>query len=406
MKKNNNNFDDDENFDDFDFDNQGYDSEYLEEDVNLDENFDDEDWGSETGTQKEKSKPTKVKKSSNFNTIVIAGAFVVGILVLVFNVMSKSEEQAKSVGDVFRSSMSVADVMDGGLSSAQISETDGAVNPKPNLPEEGQASGFFNDTQSLEDLDSKVEDSPPMPSPISSVADNNTIMESVVTPLPVQEEMDVSANDFSAATLSAEDVLKNAMSKREQKIDLTNDLSDENVPEVPSSLNANTSQAKSNDAVGQETSKEIDKKLELILQRMESLEKDLSSMKIENKTIQENLNNRISNLQNIVEDRKNDVVNVPVQKQPEPPVKTEKKIAPKEPVKATPSPAPVKKVNKPIVWELRAAQPGRAWVSKQGERDMQSVEVGQTLPNIGQIRAITYQNGLWTVMGTNGTISQ
>jgi len=320
--------------------------------------------------------------------------------------MSKSGEQAKSVGDVFRSSMSVADVMDGGLSSAQISETDETINPKPNLPEEGQVSGFFNDTQSLEDLDSKVEDSPPMPSPISSVADNNTIMESVVTPLPVQEEMDVSANDFSAATLSAEDVLKNAMSKREQKIDLTNDLSDENVPEVPSSLNANAFQAKSNDAVGQETSKEIDKKLELILQRMESLEKDLSSMKIENKIIQENLNNRISNLQNIVEDRKNNVVNVPIQKQPEPPIKTAKKIAPKEPSRAKPSPAPTKKVIKPIVWELRAAQPGRAWVSKQGERDMQSVEVGQTLPNIGQIRAITYQNGLWTVVGTNGTISQ
>jgi len=43
MKKNNNNLDDGENFDDFDFDNQGYDSEYVEDNINLDENFDDED---------------------------------------------------------------------------------------------------------------------------------------------------------------------------------------------------------------------------------------------------------------------------------------------------------------------------------------------------------------------------
>lgn len=57
-------------------------------------------------------------------------------------------------------------------------------------------------------------------------------------------------------------------------------------------------------------------------------------------------------------------------------------------------------------WELRAAQPGRAWVSKPGTRDMQAVAVGDTLPGIGRINAITYMNGRWTVSGAQGSIQQ
>jgi len=57
-------------------------------------------------------------------------------------------------------------------------------------------------------------------------------------------------------------------------------------------------------------------------------------------------------------------------------------------------------------WELRAAQPGKAWVSKRGQRDIQSVELGQTLPGIGKVTEITNINGLWTVVGTTGSIKQ
>ena len=90
-----------------------------------------------------------------------------------------------------------------------------------------------------------------------------------------------------------------------------------------------------------------------------------------------------------------------------------------EPVKAKPAvkkaakPKPAKvSAKKPAAtassgrWELRAAQPGRAWVSRPGERDMQSVEVGQSLTGIGRVTAILYQNGRWTVQGTSGQINQ
>ena len=79
------------------------------------------------------------------------------------------------------------------------------------------------------------------------------------------------------------------------------------------------------------------------------------------------------------------------------------------PVAAAPKPAqpaPVAKTASTGRWELRAAQPGRAWVSKPGERDMQAVSVGESLPGIGRISAITYTNGRWTVTGTQGSIQQ
>ncbi len=57
-------------------------------------------------------------------------------------------------------------------------------------------------------------------------------------------------------------------------------------------------------------------------------------------------------------------------------------------------------------WVLRAAQPGRAWVSKPGDREMKALQVGDNLPGIGRIQDITFDGRKWTVVGTNGRINQ
>lgn len=72
--------------------------------------------------------------------------------------------------------------------------------------------------------------------------------------------------------------------------------------------------------------------------------------------------------------------------------------------KARPAQAPPKKTAGR--WELRAAQPGRAWISRAGQRDMQSVQIGQDVSGLGRITAISYQNGRWSVVGTSGRIDQ
>lgn len=72
---------------------------------------------------------------------------------------------------------------------------------------------------------------------------------------------------------------------------------------------------------------------------------------------------------------------------------------------STPKKAPVAE-SRSARWELRAAQPGRAWVSKPGARDMQSVTIGETLQGIGRVTSISYINGRWTVQGTQGQVVQ
>src|SRR5690606_30310327 len=86
----------------------------------------------------------------------------------------------------------------------------------------------------------------------------------------------------------------------------------------------------------------------------------------------------------------------PAPKQPAP--KKEVAVAP---VKKQPAPAPAaapKTASPPsVTWELRAAQPGRAWGSRQGQKEMQSVEPGVSLSGIGQITRIDYSGGRWVV---------
>lgn len=57
-------------------------------------------------------------------------------------------------------------------------------------------------------------------------------------------------------------------------------------------------------------------------------------------------------------------------------------------------------------WILRSAQNGRAVVSDRSTGDLRSVEVGDTLRGIGQIKSIATVNGRWVVQGSQGTVKQ
>jgi hypothetical protein len=72
-----------------------------------------------------------------------------------------------------------------------------------------------------------------------------------------------------------------------------------------------------------------------------------------------------------------------------------------------PKPSPAATPRKTdIQWVLKGAQPGRAMVSQPGENEMRTVVVGDTLPGIGRITGISYQDGRWLVQGTQGRITQ
>ncbi len=68
--------------------------------------------------------------------------------------------------------------------------------------------------------------------------------------------------------------------------------------------------------------------------------------------------------------------------------------------------AVAKPVPSSVVWELRAAQPGKAWVSKSGQSAMRALTVGETLEGVGRIVDISFVNNRWFVQGTKGKIKQ
>ena len=58
-------------------------------------------------------------------------------------------------------------------------------------------------------------------------------------------------------------------------------------------------------------------------------------------------------------------------------------------------------------WVLRAASPGKAWVSEKGSNELRVVKAGETLEGIGKVNAIVKDSsGRWVVDGVGGRISQ
>lgn len=173
-------------------------------------------------------------------------------------------------------------------------------------------------------------------------------------------------------------------------------------------------------------------KLDTLLKRMDQIENDLDTVRDAKGTDTKALEKTVASLKSdlaaikdrpapaIRESSPDDVAEVeeapkPVavkKKTSKPVVAEDEAYSPSAPAstvpvaKPTPAPAPAKAQTSSGRWELRAAQPGRAWVSKPGERDMQAVAVGENLAGIGRITGITYQNGRWTVSGTQGSIQQ
>lgn len=101
-----------------------------------------------------------------------------------------------------------------------------------------------------------------------------------------------------------------------------------------------------------------------------------------------------------------------IKNKPEPITDSPANDPPKVVAKKPSSPAPASKptpASQPEIqpkWELRAAQPGRAYIGITGSKNTQVIETGDTLQGIGRIESIALENGIWVVKGSNGTIKQ
>ena len=70
------------------------------------------------------------------------------------------------------------------------------------------------------------------------------------------------------------------------------------------------------------------------------------------------------------------------------------------------APKNAKQITKKFAWTIRAAQYGKAVVYDKINKEMKSIEVNDTLPNIGRIKSIQLKNGRWIITGTKGNILQ
>ncbi len=434
---------DDEDFSDVDFDDPSMDDaadfdDLPEEDASLDEEFDDgEDWGDPATENKkppEKKKPSGDKKGGlSFNTMVIIGAVFLGGGIMVFNVMKESaKQQANPNQGGFQSTVDLNSVTGAdAFDSSQVATAPQESTPQVETPAPAPASqdqqGFLDNPEAMA--------TPPQPTPIAP-SENETVTampteEAPKVPDQAQAEQVAELPSDSAQTgdqpaSSAEDILKKAMENREQKLQENAAVEEKSAAPAEPMAAEKTAEALptpvaepvaqepvpvSAPAVDDSALKRIEEKLTSLNDRMTQIESNVGSIKDTKETDYVEIQQAVADLKEDMQALKDRpaasapkaAVRDPAEEKPatvsKPKATTTKKSKPA--AKSAPVSA---KTN--TVWELRAAQPGRAWVSKPGASDMQSVVVGQSLPGIGQITAITYQNGRWTVYGTGGQIQQ
>lgn len=71
------------------------------------------------------------------------------------------------------------------------------------------------------------------------------------------------------------------------------------------------------------------------------------------------------------------------------------------------APAPAASGATGVNWQLRSAQPGRAWIAQPGTQEMRNVAVGDEVQGLGRILSIAQgADGRWTVRGSMGSVSQ
>lgn len=419
----------------------------LEEDV-TDAEFDDEweesDEGEFIGAGAQKEKRDGFNMS--FNAMVITGAIVLGLIVLVFQVVTKKPIASL---DTFISALSLEGSSDGvvfGDGNKENATPEKQDTASSNTAETEEKTGFLYDPDILDSMEMELEDTPPMPSTISSeekteeefdapVIENTVELPEFSDPAPMAAnqiprspeenttKLEEALSDLEipkevvkepVVNVKAEDFLKEKIEARKeeketQREEITQEVAEmekpESVPEAKTSVELKNvqeekpvieSSPQTND-VSVAVSGDILKKLDIIVSRLDDVESQINQIK-------QSGNSQIKDMSDTISSLKTELG--AIKSAPAPKVAAAKtpSVAKKKSVKKA---VPKKRVSKPKVsWELRAAQPGKAWVSQKGQDNMQPVVVGDTLSGVGRITSISYSGGRWVVQGTSGRIRQ
>ncbi len=420
----------DDPFSEEDFDEQGAEPDALSEedyedewDDNVDE-FGDEEEG-EFAVQDKKKFPISA------NAMIMAGGALVAVAALVFTVMSSSEK-ATTVRVEDPPARGVP--MQGKHSMVYGKSERGDEQPK----EEEENVGLFGNSTELSDIQGRapartqaptvIEDAPQMPSAFNNPVNNAPVEQrqgvenqalqeqdarpeggQPLLPLPDQEEVSRQAvnsgSDTGLASILPQEMGQASTEEaaaRPPENQGRSGAAPSSAPSRESSKHTQTQQDTSAPQLQAGMNAEISSRLSEILNRLDTLEEKVTETSRNAAT-----ENEMRSLQKTVSALEKKVDRLGNSPRSSASGAAARGAANTERSKPVAAPAPREVVRKPAPkWELRAAQPGRAWIALSGSSEMRQVDVGDSVEGLGRITEISYKNGIWVINGTQGKVSQ
>lgn len=398
----------------------------FEDDIEDDLGWDDEDdEGASSGAALGEQKKSPLSNLNlSFNTIVIGAAVIVGVFVLGFQVMTKKPPQ---VAERFISSLNMNGASDGPIFGDK--EEEEVVEAQEEKTDSSKENAFLFNADSLDGMESNALE-------IEEVGPQNQeqIKQTTLTPLPesteetkVPRSPDVSGGGSSVTvsrTAPKAEVTLEKPEKNNNDLDILSFVEDDMPVEEPimkpsegkeeaeaivleefttkKETKVEEKTAVINDVMPQsedttvQDSPDVQNAISALSDRLDDIEGQLAQ-------VRDGGNAQIQDISESLQTLKKDMNAKPKATVTRTVTSNSSTTAPKAKTKR------VVKKSKPkssVVWELRAAQPDKAWVSKKGQSSIQPIVVGDMLSGLGRITSISYSGGRWVVRAEKGIIRQ
>ena len=363
-------------------------SEFTEGDNLIEDDWDDEEIAS---SDEEDDTPKKKKKGLSFNTIVIIGSVVFGVIFMLFYLSKPPEVTEMQDGPDFVSGLTnVGQVANPVNQPIDIP----SAQPESNEPVV-QPTGFLKNPEQLDPKDIA-------PQPTDAIDEGPIVfgddfVPPMPTPLPVDgSPLDTGGETDNAPTLTPLPELTAPVQPEPRDIpdalpvvDVATPTSLPEIDNVETSLDQEKQQVQELQSLLTENDRMIN-----------NLKFQIENMQKQHVKVQEEKSERILDLEREIRELQSQLETSATQVIAKPVIQTPKK-APTKTVKKAAKPKPA-----PKIIELRAATPGKAWVSQAGSNEMRVVTPGDKVSGIGVVESITFTDNIWVVQGSKGKITQ
>lgn len=391
------------NNDDIDMTDDLSDDDLLDADLDSfdDENFDDENWEEPVQNQ-----PVK-KKSSLFTILLIGTAVVIGGGILFFQLVQSpapapDAAQVAQAPDAVPATPAPANDLMAIQDAPPIPDANIAA-PAPAQPQ----GGFMNNPAELEQSLNQAQTG------VTAPPSQEMSLQTIDQAAPIAPTINQTTGSNEALpvpqTLPSIDQIKKAPTVQAETLAPAPEVAapaiqPTPVQETPPVAAQNTTSTSTPVATAPADAA-LNAKLDQVMTRLDALEKNQSSGVAASSPDLTRLTAALTRLENKVDQLSSSRPSTPsaASYEDDAPIKVTPKPRARPVKKKEPAYSPPKKSDN---WVLRSARPGEAMVAKDGQADLKTIRVGDSVVGIGQIQSISQIGGAWVVQGTSGRISQ